>query len=129
RDRAPLQGEEDAGRDRRGAGPERRGGPGVAPAGGPAAPPAVRGAPAVNSDPLPEAGQAPETAAPPEAIVGPTWDEADEAMHRLLEAAFATLEPCDDGGRARYLAPFLPGPAARPGTPARHQLSGREARR
>src|SRR5262249_46137844 len=81
----------------------------------------------VNSDPPTEPGQAPERAAPTEAGVGPTWDEADEAMHRLLEVAFATQAPGDEGGRARYLAPFLPGQAGGPGTPAGPELSAGEA--
>jgi hypothetical protein len=80
----------------------------------------------VSRDPRPEAEPDPERATPLETGARPTWDEADEAMHRLLETAFAAPAPGDDGGRARYLAPFLPGQAGGPGTPAGRELSAGE---
>ncbi|WP_435011406.1 protein kinase domain-containing protein [Tundrisphaera lichenicola] len=41
-----------------------------------------------------------------------TWDEADEAMHRLLKAVFDAGEANVVDRPARYLLPFLPGPTS-----------------
>ena len=43
-------------------------------------------------------------------------------MHRLLEVAFEVPDPGGIGGNARFLTPFLPGPAPTPSSPASREL-------
>ena len=54
------------------------------------------------------------------------WDEADEAMQRMLEAAFAIPRPSVAGRRTPYLRPFLPDPAERLVPPFGRELSAAE---
>lgn len=80
----------------------------------------------MSGEPREPVEHAPDHGDPAGAGDAPTWEVGDEAMHRLLEEAFETLGPRDEGHSPRFLTPFLQPPAAGPDLPGGRELSAGE---